>query len=133
MSEIITGRATHGLLANDWGCLATVVLDISSLSIARNFDQRLLAYQILITQYVIIVFSVLIFPRMRFSSLIAAATFFLVSSSQAINILLNNDDGFGSGNLRELYRLLKKAGHNGSSQTDISFILGQFILTSIAL
>jgi hypothetical protein len=26
---------------------------------------------------------------------------------------MNNDDGFGSGNLRELYKLLKANGHNG--------------------
>ncbi|KAI9172627.1 Acid phosphatase [Paramyrothecium foliicola] len=49
---------------------------------------------------------------MRFSSLLAGAAVCLASSSQALNILLNNDDGFGSGNLRELYRLLKGEGHD---------------------
>lgn len=33
-------------------------------------------------------------------------------TSIALNILLNNDDGFGSANIRELYRLLNAAGHN---------------------
>ncbi|KAF3001470.1 hypothetical protein E8E13_008456 [Curvularia kusanoi] len=35
----------------------------------------------------------------------------LASSSDALKILMGNDDGFGSGNLRELYKLLKAAGH----------------------
>lgn len=50
---------------------------------------------------------------MRLSSFVATAAVCLASSAQALNILLNNDDGFGSGNLRELYRLLKEEGHNG--------------------
>lgn len=50
---------------------------------------------------------------MRFSTLLAGLTLGFASSSQAINILLNNDDGFASGNLREVYRLLKTAGHDG--------------------
>lgn len=50
---------------------------------------------------------------MRVSSVLAGAAVFLASSSNALNILMNNDDGFGSGNLREVYRLLKKEGHNG--------------------
>lgn len=49
---------------------------------------------------------------MRFSNLLSLA---LAGSAQSLNILLNNDDGFASGNLRETYRLLKEAGHNGSS------------------
>ncbi|KHN95191.1 acid phosphatase precursor [Metarhizium album ARSEF 1941] len=52
---------------------------------------------------------------MRPSVLLAGSTLGFASSSRAINILLNNDDGFGSGNLREVYRLLKNAGHNGQS------------------
>ncbi|KPM43990.1 hypothetical protein AK830_g2503 [Neonectria ditissima] len=48
---------------------------------------------------------------MRFSSLLTSSVC-LVSFANAINILLNNDDGFGSGNLRELYRLLKHDGHD---------------------
>ena len=32
--------------------------------------------------------------------------------SQALNIIVNNDDGFGSANIREFYRLLKVAGHD---------------------
>lgn len=51
--------------------------------------------------------------KMRFPSLVAGAALLLASSTQAINILMANDDGFGSANLRETYRLLKKAGHNG--------------------
>ena len=53
--------------------------------------------------------------KMQLPLIITAATLLLSSSSQAINILLNNDDGFGSGNLRETYRLLKEKGHNGIS------------------
>ena len=32
--------------------------------------------------------------------------------SDALNIIVNNDDGFASANIREFYRLLKAAGHN---------------------
>ncbi|VUC26164.1 unnamed protein product [Clonostachys rosea] len=49
---------------------------------------------------------------MRLSSLLAGASLAFATSSQALNILLNNDDGFGSANLREVYRLLKKDGHD---------------------
>lgn len=35
---------------------------------------------------------------------------------EGLKILMNNDDGFGSGNLRELYKLLKGAGHEGRSR-----------------
>ncbi|KAF1839381.1 acid phosphatase precursor [Decorospora gaudefroyi] len=35
----------------------------------------------------------------------------LVASTDALKILMGNDDGFGSGNLRELYKLLLDAGH----------------------
>ena len=45
---------------------------------------------------------------------------FFVGAVQAINILMNNDDGFGSGNLRETYRLLKEKGHNGKLVTHAS-------------
>jgi len=38
----------------------------------------------------------------------------LAASSDALKILLGNDDGFGSGNLRELYKLLVDAGHDGT-------------------
>lgn len=37
----------------------------------------------------------------------------LASCGAALNILLNNDDGFGSSNIRELYRLLREDGHDG--------------------
>ena len=37
----------------------------------------------------------------------------LAQVSNGIKILMNNDDGFGGGNIRELYRLLKDAGHDG--------------------
>jgi 5'-nucleotidase len=49
---------------------------------------------------------------MRLSTIFAGAALF--STSQALNILLNNDDGFGSANLREMYRLFKEKGHNGN-------------------
>lgn len=42
----------------------------------------------------------------------------LAQVSHGINILMNNDDGFGGGNIRELYRLLKGAGHDGKRQTN---------------
>lgn len=52
--------------------------------------------------------------RMHFSiSLcLTAALTVLPIASNALNILVNNDDGFGSANIRELYRLLNAAGHN---------------------
>ncbi|KKY18348.1 putative acid phosphatase precursor [Phaeomoniella chlamydospora] len=34
------------------------------------------------------------------------------AASSALNIIVNNDDGFGSANIREFYRLLTAAGHN---------------------
>lgn len=37
----------------------------------------------------------------------------LLASVQGLNILMNNDDGFGSANLREFYKVLKSKGHNG--------------------
>jgi hypothetical protein len=33
-----------------------------------------------------------------------------ILSVGALNILVNNDDGFGASNIRELYRLLNAAG-----------------------
>lgn len=39
-------------------------------------------------------------------------TSLLPLTSIALNIILNNDDGFGAANIRELYRLLNAAGHN---------------------
>lgn len=50
---------------------------------------------------------------MRFSICTAlTAALGLASSSDALKILMGNDDGFGSGNLRELYKLLVDAGHD---------------------
>lgn len=40
----------------------------------------------------------------------------LACSADALNILVNNDDGFGASNIRELYRQLNAAGHNGKAQ-----------------
>ncbi|KAJ4409124.1 hypothetical protein N0V91_002941 [Didymella pomorum] len=48
--------------------------------------------------------------RVSLSTVLTAALG-LASSSNALRILMGNDDGFGSGNLRELYKLLKEAGH----------------------
>lgn len=48
------------------------------------------------------------------SSLLAAAGM-LLGSTHGLNILMNNDDGFGSANLREFYKVLKSKGHNGES------------------
>lgn len=51
---------------------------------------------------------------MRFSIPVAVTTALsLASVANGIKVLMNNDDGFGSGNIRELYRLLKGAGHDG--------------------
>ena len=50
---------------------------------------------------------------MRANSLIAAvAAVSLAPFAQSLNILLNNDDGWASANIREFYRLLKASGHN---------------------
>lgn len=48
------------------------------------------------------------------SSLLAAAGM-LLGTAHGLNILMNNDDGFGSANLREFYKVLKSKGHNGES------------------
>jgi hypothetical protein len=42
----------------------------------------------------------------------AATAAALTSHASGLNILLGNDDGFASAQLRETYRLLKKEGHN---------------------
>lgn len=34
------------------------------------------------------------------------------TSAEALNIIVNNDDGFGAANIREFYRLLNAAGHD---------------------
>ncbi|CAA9964980.1 Acid phosphatase [Pyrenophora teres f. maculata] len=49
--------------------------------------------------------------RFQLSTALTAALG-LASSSDAAKILMGNDDGFGSGNLRELYKLLVGAGHD---------------------
>ena len=50
---------------------------------------------------------------MRCSILALLTTAALTSTAHGLKILMGNDDGFGSGNLRELYKLLKGAGHDG--------------------
>jgi 5'-nucleotidase len=51
-------------------------------------------------------------PAMKFSLVSATmAVSALIGSSSAISILMGNDDGFGSAQLREFYRLLKASGH----------------------
>jgi 5'-nucleotidase len=57
---------------------------------------------------------------MRFSLSTAVATLLAVSSTNALKILMGNDDGFGSGNLRELYKLLVAAGHDGKPSSFLS-------------
>ena len=50
---------------------------------------------------------------MKFTGLPAAfAAAALITGSSAISILMGNDDGFGSAQLRELYRFLKEDGHD---------------------
>lgn len=51
------------------------------------------------------------FASMHFLSIIAAVAATL-RLTHGLNILVNNDDGFGASNIRELYRLLRAAGHN---------------------
>lgn len=50
---------------------------------------------------------------MRFSTRFTAAAGALALTAQVtgLNILLGNDDGFGSAQTRETYRLLKASGH----------------------
>ncbi|KAL6717241.1 hypothetical protein ACLMJK_005156 [Lecanora helva] len=45
-------------------------------------------------------------------SCLVASLFLLPIISDALNIIVSNDDGFASANIREFYRLLKAAGHN---------------------
>jgi hypothetical protein len=52
----------------------------------------------------------------------------IVASVQSLNILVTNDDGFGASNIRELYRLLNAAGHNGLA----SMLLAQPMFTNNA-
>ena len=49
---------------------------------------------------------------MLFSTARAVTALSLLSSTNALNIIVNNDDGFGAANIREFYRLLKAAGHD---------------------
>jgi 5'-nucleotidase len=52
---------------------------------------------------------------MRFSINAAlVASLSLACSTDALKILMGNDDGFGEGNLRELYKLMVDAGHEGN-------------------
>lgn len=51
----------------------------------------------------------------------------LASCGAALNVLLNNDDGFAASNIRELYRLLRADGHDG--KTIEQFNCTQFSLT----
>ena len=56
----------------------------------------------------------MLFLKMRFPTAHTVTSLLplLPLSSIALNIIVNNDDGFGSANIRELYRLLNAAGHN---------------------
>ena len=50
--------------------------------------------------------------RFLFTHCLTAALSLLLIATNALNIIVNNDDGFASANIREFYRLLKAAGHN---------------------
>lgn len=68
---------------------------------------------------------------MRFSFITAALA--LAAGSNGLNILMGNDDGFGSANLRELYRMLRAAGHNAwivAPQDDESGQGGRSVFTT---
>lgn len=50
---------------------------------------------------------------MRFTDVARLTTLLgVAATSNALKILLDNDDGFGAANIREFYRLLKDAGHD---------------------
>lgn len=49
---------------------------------------------------------------MRVLQLAVLATAAFSASASALNIMIGNDDDFGTANIRETYRLLKAAGHN---------------------
>ncbi|KAF2723468.1 5'/3'-nucleotidase sure [Polychaeton citri CBS 116435] len=49
---------------------------------------------------------------MQLSRIAALSALTWLPAVSGLNIMLGNDDGFGSANLREVYRLLKTAGHN---------------------
>ena len=50
---------------------------------------------------------------MRFSiASLPLAALSVASIAQGLNIIVNNDDGFGAANIREFYRLLRAAGHD---------------------
>ena len=69
--------------------------------------------------------------KMRFPPILALLSAYLTSSN-ALNILVNNDDGFGSANTRELYRLLRAAGHDAwmvAPAVDNSGQCGRLIFT----
>ncbi|KAH8670224.1 5'/3'-nucleotidase sure [Tricladium varicosporioides] len=42
----------------------------------------------------------------------AVAAYVVVSAVSGLNILISNDDGFGTSNIRELYKAIKAKGHN---------------------
>jgi 5'-nucleotidase len=61
---------------------------------------------------------------MRFSSLsIGGIALALSGFSNGINILMSNDDGFGSANLRQLSQMLLNAGHDGKSKPPLGSTL----------
>lgn len=49
---------------------------------------------------------------MRFFTTASAATLALSGTASGLNIMIGNDDDFGTANIRETYRLLTEAGHN---------------------
>jgi len=57
---------------------------------------------------------------MRFFSLFARTALVLGGACNGVNILMANDDGFGSGNLRQLYSMLTGAGHNGKAPCHVT-------------
>ena len=65
------------------------------------------------------------------SALLCASA--IVSPANGLNILMSNDDGFGSANTREFYRLLRVAGHDAwfiASAVDQSGQGGRFAFTT---
>jgi hypothetical protein len=57
----------------------------------------------------------------------------LASSSDALKILMGNDDGFGSGNLRELYKLLVDAGHEGKDFGQFHSVINAHVYQYLSL
>ena len=65
--------------------------------------------------YCLVLLNVIALLKMKASlasSVLATAVVSISSIASGLNIIVSNDDGFGSANIREFYKALKAAGHN---------------------